>query len=219
MFTEQEMTRLKDDIYDAALDAQRWPYLLGRLAQSFNSSSAQLSEDNFTMTQGKLISFGTDPAFAKDYADYYATRNVLWERTMRRPLEEITTDRIVMPKDELRQSEFYNDFLHPHGCEELLISVVWPQADKANIITLGRPEGLGAWQPADMKAFASLRPHLQRALQTNAHIHGLRVLIEGAVDALNTLDQGVIPGGSRGAGFVWKRGRRNVASESGLLAC
>ncbi|HEX5507871.1 MAG TPA: hypothetical protein VFX37_05140 [Pseudolabrys sp.] len=196
MFTEQEMSQLTDDIYDAALDPQCWPSVLGRLAQSFDSTSAQLSEDNFTMTQGRLISFGTDPSFEKDYAAYYAARNVLWERTMRRPLDEITTDRIVMPKDELRQSEFYNDFLHPHDCDELLISVVWPQADKANIVTLGRPERLGAWQPAEMKAFTALKPHLQRALQINEHVRGLSVLHECAAEALGRLDQGVIVAGA-----------------------
>jgi DNA-binding CsgD family transcriptional regulator len=144
------------------------------------------------MTPGMMISVGSDPDYAKRYGDYYAARNVLWQRWLRRPPTTILTDRAVMPKGELRRSEFYGDFLHPQDGDELLISMAWWQPDRATSLTLWRPERYGAWQPVHMKALGALTPHLRRALQVNQGTGDLRFAHELASEALNRLEHGVI---------------------------
>jgi DNA-binding CsgD family transcriptional regulator len=188
----EENAHLIDVIYDAALDAGKWPHALKRLGHSFGCSSAHLSVDYFTKTAGSMISVGTDPDYARRYADYYAARNVLWQQWMRRPPDAILTDRTLMPKEQLRRSEFYNDFLHPQEGDEILISVAWQETDRANILTLWRPERLGPWERGHMTALATLTPHLRRALQANQCISDLCVAHDVASEALHQLDHGVI---------------------------
>ncbi len=192
MFSNNQIARLTDDIYDAGLDAGQWTRVLGRLAEDFGASSAHLSEEDFAMTQGKLISYGTDPFYAKSYAEYYVTRNVLWEQMVQRPLDQIMTDRTVLPKDVFKRSEFYSDWLQPQDGEEILISCVWQQPERASTITLWRPERLGAWESKHMEAIAALTPHLRRALQTNRYVGDVQVANELAGDVLHRLDHGVV---------------------------
>lgn len=115
---------LLDGIYDAAVDRTRWPRILGELAAHFSSGSAHLSFENFDSTRGKMISSGADPAFALQYGEYYVTRNVLWHEFVRRRLSVIMCDRQVIPKEKLRKTEFYNDFLAPQDCDDLLIAPI-----------------------------------------------------------------------------------------------
>jgi DNA-binding CsgD family transcriptional regulator len=187
-----DLPGLVDDVYEAALDEGRWPRLLERLAQAFNSASAHLSVENRQATQGRLLSFGIDPEYGRRYGEYYVSRNVLWQRTVERSLQGILTNRSIMPQEELERSEFYNDFLHPQGGDELLISLASQQADFASIVTLWRPRRGGPWQAKEMKMLAALTPHLRRALKVNHHLGDLRVLQEFASEALYRLDCGVM---------------------------
>ena len=93
-----------DGIYDAAVDGNRWPVVLGRLAAHFGSGSAHLSFENVESTRGKMISFGVDPGFTARYGGYYVTRNVLWHECVRRRLSGVMCDRQVIPKETLRKS-------------------------------------------------------------------------------------------------------------------
>lgn len=213
----EENAELIDAIYDAALDPGQWPHVLERCAQTFGSASAHLSVDNVAMTQGRIISFGTDPAYAQSYADYYATRNVLWQRMVQRSLYEVLTDRMVMPKEELRRSEFYNDFLRPQDGEEILVSAVLRQADTAANLTLWRAERRGPWEREQMEALAALTPHLRRALRVNQTIGDMRLARDLAGEALHRLEHGVIIVGAQAGVLFANRAAEAMLADAGGL--
>lgn len=192
MLGAEDVSRLTDEIYDAAVDVGHWPRVLERLAQCFGSSSAHIAVDNYAMTQGRLVSFGTDPAYARRYADHYITRNVLWQRMVKRSLYATMTNRTVMPVEELRRSEFYNDFLRPQDGEEILVTVASQQPDRATMVMLWRPARFGAWEPEQMEDLALLTPHLRRALRVNQGIGDLRLAHDAASEVLYRLEHGVI---------------------------
>jgi DNA-binding CsgD family transcriptional regulator len=184
--------RLVAAIYDAALDPRQWPQVLGQLAERFHSASAHLSFENTAGTQGRLISYGTDPVNSRRYADYYVTRNVLWQRIVKRGLENVVTDRIIMPKEELERSEFYNDFLKPQEGEEILASLAVRGANGGTSLTLWRPQRFGIWDREEMDALAELTPHLRRAVELNGSLGEVRLVHALACEALNRLDRGVM---------------------------
>jgi DNA-binding CsgD family transcriptional regulator/PAS domain-containing protein len=187
-----DVLRLTQYIYTAACDADQWPLALEFFARVFRSASAHLSSENRAMTEGSLVSFGVDPAFQRSYAEHYAKVNVLWERLRVRPPDGATTDRAVMPRDDLRRSEFYNDWLRSQEGDEILISSTFWQGDRASTLTLWRPDRMGAWDRKDVDALAAVSPHLQLALRTNRALGDVRLANELAGEALHRLDQGVI---------------------------
>jgi DNA-binding CsgD family transcriptional regulator/PAS domain-containing protein len=192
MRDSQGIPQLVDEICTAALDPERWLRVLERLAQSFGCPAVYLAKDNFAMTEGTFLSFGTDPVFAQHYTDYYAARNVLWPRIQKRPPDEIQTDRVLMPRSEFRRSEFFNDFLQPLDSEELLISVALTEEHAGTTFVLARPERFGSWQPKQMRMLAALRPHLRHALLANQYVGGLRIVNDFATEALYGLGYGII---------------------------
>jgi DNA-binding CsgD family transcriptional regulator len=186
------ISQLVGSVYDAALDADLWPSVLEQFARTFGSTSAHLSEDNLTSTAGRLVSYGFDPDFAARYAEYYAIRNVLWKNIVRQSLEGVLTDRIIMPREELVRSEFYNDFLQPQGGEEILCFAGAPRDGICMNLILAREARYGAWGAKDMKALAAVTPHLNRSLGLNRQLGELRIVNDLADEALYRINCGLV---------------------------
>lgn len=217
MPARESNSQLIGAIYDAGLDPGLWPQVLDRLARSFGSCSVHLSVDYFAMTPGHMISVGTDPAYAQRYGAFYASRNVIWQRATQRPLDEIMTDRTIMPKDELRRSEFFNDFLRPQQGEEILVSVALQKTDSATTVTLWRPERFGPWERKQMTALAALTPHLRRALRVNHSVGDLRFAHDLANEALHRLGHGIVLVGAQAQLLFANRAAEAMLGDAGGL--
>lgn len=188
-----DILQLIGSVCDAALDADLWPAILEQFAHAFGSTKAYLAEDNLVSTGGKLTSYGSDPVFHGLYAQYYVSRNVLWKNIVQQSLTGVLTDRIVMPRDELMRSEFYNDFLRPQGSEELLCVVNKPYPDGiCTTLILAREQRYGPWGPRDIRALAKVVPHLNRSIGINRQIGNLRVVNELADEALYRINRGLV---------------------------
>lgn len=182
---------LLDGIYDAAVDGRRWPVVLGQLAAHFGGGSAHLSFENNESTHGRMISFRADPGYAAQYASYYVTRNVLWHEFVRRRLSTIMCDRQVIPKEEFRKSEFYNGFLAPQDCDDLLIAPITRGEETGSTITLWRPSRHEAWTEKDVLRFRGLVPHLARAVRVGDRFGAIEAINAFSAEALFRLDRGL----------------------------
>jgi DNA-binding CsgD family transcriptional regulator len=212
-----ESSPLVDEIYTAALDPGHWPRVLACLAKAFGCPSTYLAQDNFAMTEGRLLSFGTDPRYARLYAEHYVTCNVPGQRVLKRSVGEAVTGRMLISNEESRRSEFYNDFLVPQDSEELLACIAFKQADRANTFILGRPERFGAWQPKHMEAIAALTPHLRRALQVNWGVGELRIVHDVVGEALHRLEHAVILVSAQGRVLFANRAAEAMLGDGGGL--
>jgi DNA-binding CsgD family transcriptional regulator/PAS domain-containing protein len=187
-----DISQLIGTVCDAALDADLWPSVLEQFARTFGGTQAHLAEDNLTSTAGKLVSYGTDPAFPRLYAQYYAACNVLWKNIVQQSLNGVLTDRMIMPREEFTRSEFYNDYLQPQGCEEVLCFAGAPRDGVCTTLVLTREQRYGRWGPKDMRALAQVVPHLRRSLGINRQIGDLRIINELADEALYRINRGLV---------------------------
>ena len=186
---------LLDGIYDAAVDTTRWPLVLEQLAAHLGSCSAHLTIDvagdaGSDAPSPRMISFGTDPGYVRSYAEYYAARNVFWDRLVARSLTGVMTNRILMSKDEARRSEFYNDYLRPQDGEEILGALASRDGRIGTSFTFWRPERSGPWQKSDMERLSVLAPHLQRAVRIADHFGAMKALNGFSAEALYRLGRG-----------------------------
>lgn len=212
----EDISGLIDKVYDAALDPDHWPHALESLTHFFDSSAAHLSIDSHALTNGRLISYGTDPAYTRSYAEYYAARNVLWQRIVRDSIQGVVTNRMIMPTDELRKSEFYNDFLRPQEGEETLCSLSLQHADPTINLVIWRPERFGAWESKHLKLLKMLTPHVRGALRINQWIGGLRLAQVLACEALYQLEQGVILVDAKASVLFANRAAEAIMAGGGL---
>jgi DNA-binding CsgD family transcriptional regulator len=150
-------------IYDAALDQAAWPALLARLATLFGCHFADSFRrtDDYSAFGG--VSHGLDPADYNDvFLGFWVKRNV-WGK--RRPViraGDVMTTRQMMPEDELRASEMYNDYLAPRDLHEGLRLDIWAGGGWIEDISLLRPWSAGPFGVADIRLAHTLMPHLQR---------------------------------------------------------
>lgn len=77
MLCEQQVLNLVGKIYDASLDASRWPTLLSPLTEAFDGNTAYLFEYDLTNKATRSIAFH-NMFFSTftDYASYYWKKDI-----------------------------------------------------------------------------------------------------------------------------------------------
>src|ERR1700712_1968746 len=111
-------------IYDAALDASRWPDTLSRVADAVGAQAISLDIYDAAAQTFDGIAPRTDPDFLQSYAEYWAARNQLWALSAGVPVGKLFTTDDFMPRDQFIRSEFYNDWCRPQGKDATLATNV-----------------------------------------------------------------------------------------------
>jgi DNA-binding CsgD family transcriptional regulator len=96
---------------------------------------------------------------------------------------------MVMPRRELRRTEFFNDFLVPQQMESMLNTVVLVEEGRQTVVTVRRNREFGA---DHVKLYKLLAPHLQRAMQINIKLAKAELNHIWSVAALNHLEDGIL---------------------------
>ena len=185
---QDDLLSLIDGIYGAAADGARWPAVLQRIADAFDAGEASLSAVSATAVPW-LVAPRTDPKFIESYGAYYHPLNLFWQRSSRMPIGTVATDAMLVPRDTLRASEFYNDWSRPQGYLSVMGATLLAENGlRVEFVVPGRHE----FGPNQLKLYHAIAPHLTRAIQL-AHRLG-RVETERAVaaDALDRLLQALV---------------------------
>ncbi|WP_428491947.1 helix-turn-helix transcriptional regulator [Rhodopila sp.] len=179
-------------IYEAALDFNRWPAVLERLADEVGASVACLVRQDYAKSEGAMIMVRTDPKFAQLYADYYVRLNVFAQRVGNRPPQTFVTDRMFISKEDLFRTEFYDGFMKPQGVHSLLNMFLLADGERGTRIALARSPQAGEWEQEHIERLRLFAPHTHRAASINRQLELLRLGAEGAVSGLDQLAHGVL---------------------------
>jgi DNA-binding winged helix-turn-helix (wHTH) protein/PAS domain-containing protein len=190
MINESRFSETIELIYDAGLDFGRWPVALEQLADMLGASMTCLVTHDTATMDGAMIAIRADPETSSHYAQYYAKLNVLAQRAGNRPAGTCMTDRAVLPKEKLFQSEFYAGFLRPRDVHSILS--VFLLRDGATRVAFGRPHRAGDWEQEDISCLNRFAPHLHRAAEMNLRLEGCRLGEASMIEVLDQIGRGVI---------------------------
>ena len=160
--------------YEAALAPQRWLHVLESAADMLRGEAAALHFQDQVTGQGWGMVERLDPAAIKSYFGYFATRNPIRgarNRLLRlsdstdRWRAQVVTDEHALPKSELMQSEYYNDFLQPLGIHSLLMVGLALKHTRFATINILRSPRYGQFEVDEIGIAARLQPHLIRAFE------------------------------------------------------
>lgn len=189
MSSESDLASLIGAIYEAGMDFSLWPYVLGRIATAFNAHSAGIAGQGRTLSECWGFSSAIDPEVEKKYIDYYHSVNPVWQRASSTPVGTVQTDTMVVPRRELKRTEFFNDFLVPHQVESMLNAVVLVEEGRQTVVAVRRnPQ----FETDDVRLYKLLAPHLQRAVQINIKLARAELSHNASVATLNHLDDGIL---------------------------
>ncbi len=189
MSSEGDLASLIAAIYEAGMDFSLWPYALGRIAAAYGAPSAGMARQGRTPSECWGFSSTVDPDCEKKYIAHYHSVNPIWQRASSTPAGTVQTDTMVMPRRELRRTEFFNDFLVPQQMESMLNAVVLLDEGRQTVVTVRRNPEFGADQ---VKLYKLLAPHLQRAVQINIKLAKAELNHIWSVTALNHLEDGIL---------------------------
>jgi DNA-binding CsgD family transcriptional regulator len=199
---QSDYNQFLDLVYDAAVDPELWAPALTRFARLVGANSGVLIKQNEITGEGEGILANVDPTAMNLYYGHFATRNVLQKEegpylSARNWRATVVTDEHKMPKSELMQSEYYNDFMRRFEIHSLLILRLAILGMDAVSINMIRPLGSDQFDEAELKLSRALHPHMIRAFGLGQKIAGARILkddIAGSLDnsphALFLVDQG-----------------------------
>lgn len=188
MIGQDELLNLIDGIYAAAADFSRWPSGLERIADAFGAQEASLAAVTATQVPW-LVAPRTDPAFLATYGAYYHPLNRFWQHLSRLPPGTAAFDQMLLPKEELQGSEFYNDWSAPQGYLAVMGATLFVEDGWRFEFTV---PGKRDFTPEHLRLHAALAPHLTRALQLNQRLARAEIAHAAPVEALNRLEQGVV---------------------------
>lgn len=183
-----DVLNLIDDIYEAAARPEHWQAALSRLADISGSRDATMGGQTSAQVP-MLISARTDPDYVRSYAEHYHARNPMQMAVFNQPVGRVVLDGMVLGREALQQSDFYNEWCVPQGylwggALNLAAAGGW----RATIMVSGPKQH----QAAELELLQRVAPHLCRAFQLNQVLHDTRSLGLGAMAALEYVDRGVL---------------------------
>lgn len=200
MIDHDKVLQLIEAIYAAALDRSRWPAVLMQIADAAGASDAALGVIG-SDAPPFLVAPRTNPEFQASYALHYHPLNLFWRRLQQAPVGQVFTDDMLLSRDALEHSPFFNEWSAPQGYRSVMgVTLALSQTQRYEL----QLPSSRAFDADKRQLVQTLTPHIARAAQltglvSSAHAH--------AADLLSALDRT-----GKSALLVDDRGRLLLAS-------
>ena len=164
--------------------------VLGRIYSA--QAVAMFSLDMKTRRIVFANSVGLPDDVLADYAKNYAADDVRTRRAMRLPTGMVSTDAMLMTRQELHTSRVFNEFLKPLDLPHVL--GVFPLRSDTSLVTfsVNRSARDGVFSDDERNFLSSLVPHLQRAAIICNRLSEAQSLATSALETLNRVTFGVV---------------------------
>jgi len=159
-----------DLLYAAAVEPGLWPCAMEQFADLLGGSGAWLSRLSVADGSGEGVLARIDPDMATLYAEHYAGINPFSnapdpDAFMAAWTPTILTDEAWMPKADLAQREYYNDFMRPQDIHSFMIVRLAAHGFDVSSLTVNRPRGREPFGHTELAQAQRLHGHLRRAFR------------------------------------------------------
>jgi DNA-binding CsgD family transcriptional regulator/PAS domain-containing protein len=189
----REVEDLIGGIYDAAVDPNLWTEAIARVVDAVGCRTGVFYEHDTTTHQSQPLGFhrfNTD--FMGDYVAHYGALDPWNARVMQWPVGVAAPTYALMPEDEFRRTEFYQDYLRRTGVFYGLGGLVERMDGRVAVFGVQRNYDDGRFPEESVALVGALMPHLKRAYRMNAALaraHQDRATLE---ETLHLLPQPVL---------------------------
>jgi hypothetical protein len=108
-----ELIALIDLIYEAALDNDLWPGVVIKLADAMGTAQVAMPSMDLRANVVATIAPRCDPDLLTSWKEYWAFRDPVLARAMRRPAGELYTLDSLMPREEFAATPVFNELWLP----------------------------------------------------------------------------------------------------------
>lgn len=213
-----------DLLYGAVMEPQQWESALERCTDLLGAHNACLLDLDLHSGsgggQGLLARF--DPRMPRVYEDYAYCNPLVHVEDVDAYLKNwslrILTDEEWMAKNDLVRTEYYNDFLIPHGVHSCLMIRLEVRGTSVASLTITRPAHLEQFGQSEIELANTLHPHIVSAYKLSRQFDGIRRLSDDLSDALDLSPLGVFFLDDKGTiRYANRTAERMVAQSLGVV--
>jgi DNA-binding CsgD family transcriptional regulator len=184
---------LAGGLYDAAVAPELWCGAIGRIVEAVRCRSGVLYEHDVRSNVSAAIGFHEfNPEFMRDYEAYYGAIDPWNAKVMHWPVGVAAPTYLLMRDDELRRTEYYQDFLRLSGTFYGLGGVVERTPDRMAVFGAQCSYEDGRFDAEDVALVGALMPHLRRAYKIHSAIRDAKRDRQTLQEALHVVRQAVM---------------------------
>jgi DNA-binding CsgD family transcriptional regulator/PAS domain-containing protein len=189
---EQQLSGLIGEIYDAALDASRWHFVLAEAARFIGGSSAALFSKDAASGAGNIYyEFGTDPYYRQLYFEKYVKLDPATTGQFFAEVEQPIAVADLMPYQEFLETQFYREWVKPQGIVDFVAAVLDKSATSAAMFGVFRHERDGLVDDETRRRVRLIVPHIRRAVLVGRLIDLKATEAASFADTLDGLSAGI----------------------------
>ena len=141
-------------IYDTALDPDAWPNMLNRLADLLAATTgAHFGSYNSQTYVTTNLALRLDPEYIRIFPEYWASRDIFWQRGANHPLGGVYMPETFMSREEHRRTDIFNEWYKPQGVEAMMRTNLLIEGPVSTVITVGRPYSEGDFATSEIRLF------------------------------------------------------------------
>lgn len=196
---DRRILELIDLIYDASLEASRWPTFIASLNRMFDGIGGVFQQrEQHTSEVGFIEIGGMDGAVRTAYEQHYRARSVWMPAAFNSSSELTIGHELAADKQRFERSEFYNDWLRPSGAYDAIGGVIQRSSGSLTVVTVIRAERAGLVTNAHKRLFTRLMPHVRRSIDIHRRLSRVQLQRDGTLQALDALQVGLLLTNRRG---------------------
>ncbi len=180
-------------IYDAAADPDLWSHAIAQIVEATGCRTGVFYEHDVTTHQSQPLGFHRfNPEFMQDYVAHYGALDPWNSRVMQWPVGIAAPTYMLMPEDEFRRTEFYQDYLRRTGMFYGLGGLVERADGRIAVFGVQRGYEEGRFPTESVDLVSALMPHLKRAYRMHSAIGRAQRARETFEETLRVVPQSVL---------------------------
>jgi hypothetical protein len=188
-----ELIALIGLIYEAALDNDLWPGVLIKLADAMGAAQVAMPSMDLRANVVAIIAPRCGPDLLTSWKEYWAFRDPVLARAMRRPAGEIYTFDSLMPREEFAATPVFNELWLPAQYSLATMGANLVVEDKFSaLICFSNPPSKDSLTAEQMRIFEAVVPHLARALRINRRLWEMELKHVAATERFEAFSQGAL---------------------------
>jgi len=180
--------RLIGSTYEATLEPASWQKFLNHLATAVGGYAAMLRVQHLESNRlGLRLHTQGNEDFFQLYEQHYSMIDPIIPAVAKHPVGTVLMIRDVLLFDNLKQTEFYNDYMQPQDQRYIMGGFIAREEDVVATLGVHRNQHQGDFDEKHRYLLQRLMPHLNRAMRINRLLDSLRDEKEALSYLVNSL--------------------------------
>jgi DNA-binding CsgD family transcriptional regulator len=161
-----ELSELIGEIYDCALEPERWPATIERITRCVDAAAGFIVLHDFRNNLGgRFFDHGIPQPWLERYFQHYSSQNPIAPVSETREVGMVDTLATMFSDDTWERSAFNREWVRAQGLRDVLGMLVLRSGYRGGWLGALRAEQRGDFGEAEVALFRLLAPHVCRAMR------------------------------------------------------